>query len=98
MSNHQAYVPESFEVEDHVHEQNTWNPADWNPTQIALVAFGGLIVIVTVLLFVKGCKHANCRKPKTEDDDKQHMDTSIHQMAHMNGSSKMGDMEDSSRP
>ena len=62
MSKHQASIPGSTEVEDHLHEQYTWNPADWGLAQFMLVCLGGIIVIITILLFVGGCKHANCRK------------------------------------
>jgi hypothetical protein len=62
MSKHQAYIPGSTEVEGHVHEQDTWSPADWDLAQIALVCLGGIIVFLVIPLFVGGCKHANCRK------------------------------------
>ena len=62
MSKHQAYIPGSTEVEGHVHEQDTWSPADWDLAQIALVCLGGIIVLVVILLFVGGCQHADCRK------------------------------------
>ena len=68
MSKHQASIPGSTEVEGHVHEEDTWSPADWDLAQIALVCLGGIIVFVVILLFVGGCQHADCRKVSSHEN------------------------------